>query len=235
MVLFLYAALVRLTFAPTPRLAFYSALLTGIACYAPHLAFFLRIFGPIAFSLWTILAIWICIFCAAGPADSLNPRRAIVAVELFRFRSSGPALSISAANFITSASVGSLPGIAFGNGWLIQWAGVYGAGFIFDGDGGLACCSDLAAQVYLPSHSCRGIGFTMFFHVDSGEYSGPVYQAVGIQLENPTTGDVIEALDKAVKDYPNVTLLMLSEYSLDSPPPESIKSATVPPRMNVTW
>ena len=53
-------------------LGLYPALLIGIACYALHLWFFTGIFGVVAFSLWTILAIWIGFFVLT--AWSLKPR-----------------------------------------------------------------------------------------------------------------------------------------------------------------
>src|SRR5689334_17346480 len=39
----------------TTRKAFYAGLLVALACYAPQLDCFWRIFGPVAISLWTIL------------------------------------------------------------------------------------------------------------------------------------------------------------------------------------
>src|SRR5580765_6626820 len=52
--LYLYC-LFQLTALPTPRKAFYSGLVIGYAVYAPHLAFFWKIFGWPAMALWTVL------------------------------------------------------------------------------------------------------------------------------------------------------------------------------------
>jgi hypothetical protein len=55
---------VQLARLATTRQSFYGGLLTGFACYAPQLAFFWRIFGPAAVTLWTVLAFWLALFVA---------------------------------------------------------------------------------------------------------------------------------------------------------------------------
>jgi apolipoprotein N-acyltransferase len=45
---------------------------------------------------------------------------------------------------------------------------------------------------------------------------------VGIQLEEPSTREILDALDTAVSAHPDVALLVMSEYSLGEPPPEAI-------------
>ena len=46
----------------TNRLAFYSGLVIGLLTFGPQLRFFWTIFGPVAFSMWTILSLWIGFF-----------------------------------------------------------------------------------------------------------------------------------------------------------------------------
>src|SRR5881394_2440023 len=62
-VLYLYF-LFQLAALPTPRKAFYFGLVIGYGVYAPHLAFFLKIFGWPAMALWTVLAFWLGVFLA---------------------------------------------------------------------------------------------------------------------------------------------------------------------------
>src|SRR3989442_15257688 len=56
--------LFQLAALPTPRQAFYFGLTVGYVVYAPHLAFFWRIFGWPAIALWTVLAFWLGLFVA---------------------------------------------------------------------------------------------------------------------------------------------------------------------------
>jgi len=47
---------------------------------------------------------------------------------------------------------------------------------------------------------------------------------VGVQLEAPSEDDILNGLDKAVSMYPDVKLLVMSEYSLSEPPTNLIRA-----------
>ena len=85
---FLYLVL-QFSRAKNSRIAFYAGLFLGIGCYAPRLAFFWSIFGPVAISLWKLLAVGlgvVCLFSSFGNAHLL-PRlygRALAALDSLR-------------------------------------------------------------------------------------------------------------------------------------------------------
>jgi hypothetical protein len=54
--------LVQLAWLRTTRQCFYVGLAVGLACFAPQLECFWRIFGVGAVALWLILAFWIAVF-----------------------------------------------------------------------------------------------------------------------------------------------------------------------------
>ncbi len=236
MIAFLYA-LLRLTEARTPRWAFYPALLTGIACYAPHLWFFTGIFGVVAFSLWTILAIWIGFFVLT--AWSLK-RVPFVQRHFWTWAGAVPFLWTGFEYFRCELYYFRFawltPGIAmapsyFGGRWLVQGVGAYGAGFI-------ATCaaaffiSGLYKQVFrirIPFFVFVAMVVILIFiaiMLPAGDHTrGPIPRKalfVGIQLEAPTESEVMRTLDRAVLKYPDAALLVMSEYTLDSPPTEAI-------------
>lgn len=62
LVILLPFALIGLSRSPRWRMAFYPALLLGLLCYAPRLAFFWTIFGFGAVALWLVLAVWLGFF-----------------------------------------------------------------------------------------------------------------------------------------------------------------------------
>ena len=62
LVVLLPFALIGLSRLPRWRMAFYPAVLMGLACYAPRLAFFWTIFGFGAVALWLVLALWLGFF-----------------------------------------------------------------------------------------------------------------------------------------------------------------------------
>src|SRR6185436_8303655 len=128
-VLYLYC-LFQLAALPTPRKAFYFGLVIGYAVYAPHLAFFWKIFGWPAMALWTVLAFWLGVFLAlARLCRKRFGRLAVVLVPclwtgLEYFRSELYYLRFSWLN----------AGFAFSeapNQFLAGTAGVYGVGFLF--------------------------------------------------------------------------------------------------------
>jgi apolipoprotein N-acyltransferase len=235
MVVFLYA-LLRLTEAWRPRWAFYPAILVGIACYAPHLWFFTGIFGVVAFSLWTILAIWIGFFVLT--AWSLK-RVPFVQAHFWIWAAAVPFLWTGFEYFRCELYYFRFawltPGIAmapsdFGGRWLVQGIGAYGAGFIV-AFVAAALISGLYKQIFrIPFYMLIAavVMALLLIPLMLPSLSRTRWPAtrkalfVGIQLEGPTESEVLRALYRAVLKYPDAALLVMSEYTLDSPPTEAI-------------
>jgi predicted amidohydrolase len=49
-------------------------------------------------------------------------------------------------------------------------------------------------------------------------------QVAGLQLEFPSLPDILAGLDALIRSHPEAELLMLSEYSLEEPPPKALKA-----------
>jgi apolipoprotein N-acyltransferase len=65
--------------------------------------------------------------------------------------------------------------------------------------------------IMLPSHS------------EARDHSGPPgARVVGIQLEQPSTTEILDALDTVVSVHPDVQLIVMSEYTLIRPPTAAI-------------
>ncbi len=100
---FLYL-LLQFSRAKNSRIAFYAGLFLGIGCYAPHLAFFWRIFGPVAISLWTLLAVGLALFACFHHLATRPCCRGSSRCSRHQF--SSPGWNISAVNSGISASRG---------------------------------------------------------------------------------------------------------------------------------
>lgn len=101
--------------------------LHGLAAYGISLSWLLKLFGPVAFILWCVLAVFTAIF--AGIQGSAHTR-GIIGWKLALFT----ALNWSALEFIRAEIFPlKLPwmtsGLAVGPNFLLPWIGVYGVGF----------------------------------------------------------------------------------------------------------
>jgi apolipoprotein N-acyltransferase len=72
------------------------------------------------------------------------------------------------------------------------------------------------------------LGFVYLMLLPSLGYSGPAVHAIAIQLETPSEAQVLDALDKAAASDPDAfmirpSLLVMSEYTLASPPTQRIR------------
>lgn len=212
--------LVQLARLRTTRLAFYTGLLTGLACYAPQLAFFWGIFGPAAIPLWMVLAFWLALFVALAHVAlaRFGVKRAVWLIPflwtgLEYFRSELYYLKFTWLNV----------GFAFAD-WNVfpQWLGVYGVGF---------CAAAFAALFFVARPTrivlCGVIGFIIYglfspAYVESGKPAR--FRIAGVQLEWPNASQIQQALDKVVATRTKVNLIVLSEYTLDGPPTEQLKN-----------
>jgi apolipoprotein N-acyltransferase len=210
--------LCQLSRLPTTRQSFYAGLVTGLLCVAPQLTCFWRIFGPAAIVLWTILAFWIAAFTGMtraalarfGPlwTAALIP---FLWMGLEYFRSELYYLKFSWMNV----------GYAFGGDWLqLHFLGMYGIGFL------TALCG--ALFLLDRKFAFLGAGLAVLLVCTALPPNNPYRSAsqlhiAGVQMEFPVEADIPRALDSLLADHTNSDILVLSEYTLDGPVPNSLK------------
>lgn len=213
--------------AATPRKAFYSGLLLGLAAYAPHLAFFWKIFGAVALALWTVLAFWIGLFVLLARACHLRwpGWRCTLLIPFLwlgfeYFRSELYPLRFSWLNTgFALAHVGNLS--------LLAWLGVYGLGFVLML--AVAGVSLLPRKPAFIAGAAGTAGLIFITHTSLNPASllppaGKTLAVAGVQLEFPTEQQVLTALDGLLARFPDAGLLVLSEYTFsDGPVPQSVK------------
>lgn len=222
---FLYC-LFRLASVATARLAFYFGMAIGFASYASHLAFFTKIFGAAAISLWCILSVWLGLFVVIGRACLFQFGPAVWAcfapflwTGLEYFRSELYYLRFSWLNI----------GYVFSNSsWLTYMSGygVYGLGFLF-----MAWAAFCGSSVQLPKSMRTAYGMILFaisalplLHAAHSVQSLAAMRVTGVQLEFPAGLEAKSALDGALKKFPETDLFLLSEYTFDRPVPQAIKN-----------
>ncbi|MBN2498564.1 MAG: carbon-nitrogen hydrolase family protein [Deltaproteobacteria bacterium] len=215
--------LFNLARAPSLRMAFYPGIGLGLLLFAPQLWFFWGLFGPFAFLLWTILALWIggflilarlCIgLCRRELAAALVPclwtGLEYVKSELYYLKFSWLA-----------------PGYAFSHEparVLMGLWGMYGVGFM------LMLLS--GALVLLPRRAAAVSGglalalLGLLGNLPSGspaaERGAPLI--AGVQFEHPGESEVTELLDRALEAHPRADVLVLSEYTFHGPVPETVR------------
>lgn len=226
LLIFGYAyGLVRLTDQPNVRRAFYFGLVTGFLCYAPQLLFFFRIFNVAAVLLWLVLAFWVGLFAAiaCGCRRRWGKARAawlipIVWTGIEYFRSELYCLKFSWLN------VGyALPVQASGFG--VIHLGMFGAGLAI-----------FLAVALFPYKFVLRMNFLEWFLVAvivaiilAVQFPAVMrafhsrVNIVGIQMEFPPAGIIPKALDQAFAQNTNAQIFVLSEYTLNGTPPESLR------------
>ncbi len=231
LLIFGYAlGLVRLTDQPTVRRAFYFGLATGFLCYAAQLFFFWRIFNAAAIVLWLVLAFWIGLFAAivCGSIRRWGKVRAawlipVIWTGIEYFRSELYYLKFSWLNI----------GYVFQNFSIMPFMsyGMYGAGFFVFAGGALFFCRPHIKRVVMGWFVVFLVLVVLgacFIQINKGlriSYARPVSQPciAGVQMEFPSPNVLPKALDKALGKYPDAQILVLSEYTLDGPVPDSLK------------
>lgn len=219
--------LVRLTDQPTVRCAFYFGLATGFLCAGPQLLFFWNVFGPAAIVLWIVFAFWIGLFAAiaCGSIRRWGKAKALWLIPVYwtgieYFRSELYYLKFSWLNI----------GYAFPNFSFmpIDTLGMYSAGFLVF----------LAASIFVAGPIKKAYSrFAMVlvaaillanvFHITAAARyerpNNPSVSIAGVQMEFPPAGILTDALTMALKKNTNAEILVLSEYTLDGPPPENLR------------
>src|SRR5215469_4613115 len=212
--------LAQLSRLKTTRQSFYAGLAAGFLCVAPQLTCFWKIFGPAAIVLWIILALWIGAFTGMtraalarfGPGwtAALVP---FIWTGLEYFRSELYYLKFSWLNV----------GYAF-SGWDVLplcILGMYGVGFI----------AAICAALFLCIRFLYGSIATIIVICAAVFLSPPLRDSrhfnrihvAGMQMEFPSERELPAALDSLLAKYTNADLLVLSEYTLDGPVPDSLK------------
>lgn len=208
------------------RHAFYVGLMIGLAVFVPRMDFLWTIFKTVAIPLWVAIALWHGLFLALARQARLrcHPLMAVILIPLLwtgieYFRSEIYFLKFSWLN-AGYAFAGNLPFLP------LAIVGVYGCGWLL---------MTLAAIV---AHLARGkafawgvgglLGLGVIANVSllttpptaSALSKGPM--VAGIQLEFPDESRLPAFLDKVLEKHPDADIVVLSEYTLDGPVPESL-------------
>ncbi|HEY2951427.1 MAG TPA: nitrilase-related carbon-nitrogen hydrolase [Verrucomicrobiae bacterium] len=218
--------LVALTAVRTARLAFYGGLTIGMLIYAPQLYCFYVIFNAAAVLLWLVLAFWIGLFLLLAWLCRRNFGRVRAAVlipfvwtglEYFRSELYYLRFSWLSVGYTFSENVPLVP---------FRIMGVYGVGFLL-----MALASAVSVLPWRKSMRAGALLLLALF-VLTNFPSKPRQRSIastgrvvvaGVQMEFPVEGEVTFALDRLRKQHPDAELLVLSEYTLDGPVPESLK------------
>jgi apolipoprotein N-acyltransferase len=218
-------ALVQLTNQPTVRRAFYFGLATGFFCAAPQLFFFWSVFGPAAIVLWIVFGFWIGLFVAmvCGCIRRWGKTKAMWLIPIIwtgveYFRSELYYLKFSWLNI----------GYAFPNILVMSpdVLGMYGIGFIVF----------LAVSIFFTKPIKQAFEYvaillvmTVFASMRFGFHQAAQVRAAsskitvaGIQMEFPPAGILSDALNAVLKKNTNAEIFVLSEYTLDGAPPDSL-------------
>lgn len=222
------ACLLALARRVSPRTAFNYGVAIGLALYAPHLSFFWNIFGPAAVALWMVLPFWLGVFLALAAfcQRRLHPVLAAALIPFLwtgieYFRSELYPLRFSWLNL----------GYAFSNAAALsplRLLGMYGVGFVLSAVAGLFLLAWRRHWHWGWQTLFFGaLGFTALNGLlpwPTGDEYAPVVRVAGVQLESPTEGEVLRALDQARLRHPRMPLLVLSEYTFDGPVPERVRA-----------
>jgi len=216
--------LVQLTNQKTVRRAFYFGLAVGFLCVAPQLHCFWEIFSTAAIVLWLILAFWIGLFTAIVCAciRRWGETKAMWLVPfiwtgLEYFRSELYYLRFSWLNI----------GYALSGIHLIPFAifGIYGIGFVAFAIAAICFLSRPLLTTGVLAWIFVFFWLSFALHSATGKIRTSLasINIAGIQMEFPNEGIIPKVLDKVVTKHPEAQLLVLSEYTLDGPVPESLK------------
>lgn len=234
-------AVTQLARAKSKRFAFYSALVTAFACFAPQLSFFWGLFGSAAIVLWLILALWIAVFVLLTriAISNLGWFRAAFLTPFFwtgleYFRSELYYLRFSWLDV----------GYAFSEALFLPWryVGTYGIGFLSAlMGGGVLLLNRSNLRKLRPIEWFTLVGIVLFF-TSVGvttmirRIEPPNLIVAGVQLEFPDEAAVVPALDLALaefqsrsqtnalsKTHTNLDLVVLPEYTLSEEPPQTLR------------
>jgi apolipoprotein N-acyltransferase len=228
------SCLVALAGVRTHRQAFYGGLALGLLIYAPQLSCFYVIFHSAAVLLWLVLAFWIGLFLLLAWLCRRQFGRVWAAVmipflwtglEYFRSELYYLRFTWLNAGYSFSENVDLVP---------FRAVGVYGVGFLL-----MALASALSILPWRKRMAAGGVllvalGVVTNLPSRTQKSPGPIHAArgagetgrvrvAGVQMEFPVEGEVTFVLNRLLKEHSEAELIVLSEYTLDGPVPESLK------------
>ncbi len=229
-------ALVQITRAANAKAALLAGLAVGFCAFAGELTFLFGLFGPFSVFLWLVGAFWIASFCWLGRALLVRygDKAAMALLPCLWI-----ALEYTRSELYWLRFSWLIPGYVFaghGQPLPIRFVGVYGVGFLLtfvatvfwrlDGRrpfvAGAVGLVSLACAVYYVGGE-RGVADAVAGAVaGNAESEGPLI--AGVQMEFPDPWQVIAALDDVVEHWPDADIIVLSEYTLDGPPPDAVRS-----------
>jgi apolipoprotein N-acyltransferase len=207
----------RLAWVKSSRVAFYVGLAIGFTIASIHLQFMRGLFGPASIGLWAIFGIWIAFYLLlARIVVGRWPRYGALWIpvlwmgfeyfrsELYylRFAWLTPGFALSHAEWVKFAALGT-----YGFSFAVLSALAVLQAFKRDRPGIMAAFLFLA---FVPG----SLGTTTA--------EGPFI--VGIQLEGASEQEVLDAIDRALRDCPDLDIVTLSEYAFDDEIPTSVRS-----------
>ena len=229
LLIFGYAfGLIKLANQPSVRRAFYFGLATGFLCAAPQLFFFWKIFSVAAGVLWIVFAFWIALFTAIV-CGCIRRWGKAVAVCLIPFIWTGLEYFRSELYYLKFSWLNI--GYVFPNFQLAPYlsAGMYGVGFLVIASAavlsGMKPFKRPLVDVFVTSLLVLTTVAFFIHYVAIGRFEtpNPPLSIVGIQMEFPPASILPKALDKALKKNPDAQIFVLSEYTLESGVPDSLK------------
>ena len=207
--------------APSHRYAFYGTFVLGIATIGPHLWFFVGLFGPLAFLLWCILALWLASFAAlTSRCIKRWPNGGLLLLPVLYLAFEYARSELYALKFSWL-----IPGYALsGDSW--RWltaSGVYGVSFL-----ALLVFSSsvlLYRKKWLISlfGICLTLSLTImnYQHKDPLKTSGPLI--TGIQIEEGSPDELLRLLELAESTYPDSEIFVLGEYAFSGDIPVAFR------------
>ncbi len=233
--------LVQLARLRTTRQSFHAGLATALACFAPQLECFWRIFGAFAIALWLVLALWLALFVVLTHLAivHLGLKRAAFLTPFFwtgleYFRSGLYYLKFAWMNV----------GYAFAESPIIPWdyVGVYGIGFVAAAIGALFLVVHprqlrrIALWKLLLVVAFAGVVLAVLFPSvsDKHGFGSPNLVLAGVQSEFPESDQIERSLSKVLivpeeqqygwlRGITNVDVVVLSEYTMDGEPTAALK------------
>ena len=219
--------LVQLAHQPTIRRAFYFGLAAGFLSDAPQLLFFWRIFGPAAVTLWLVIAFWVGLF-AALVCGSIRRWGKAKAAWLIPFLWTGLEYFRSELYYLRFSwlNIGYAMPVPVNSTGVIH-IGMYGIGFLVFG-----VAAAFPYRFFLKFRWLEWCGVSaglvlilaLLVPVDRGPARPVSVSIAGVQMEFPSPGVLTEALDKTLAKSPDAEILVLSEYTLEGPVPDSLRA-----------
>jgi apolipoprotein N-acyltransferase len=215
----------RLARLRTTRRAFYWGLATGMLMYAPPLRFFWSIFGPLAILLWMVTGFPIGAFLmllnlahrrlGSTWAMWLTPML-WTGIEYFR----SEVWQLKFAWLLPGQAAAFLPGVR------LLAVGVYGLGFIYVLTAALIADG---RKLYVAAGSLAALTLAVLMYVPAFPAPEGVSAkettlfVAGVQLEEPTVQQAVDALDHLALTHPEARILVLSEYTFGDTVPKSVR------------